>query len=315
VKFLLLAALLVPAIALVGAVIVLRLQRQQQALQRRMAAVSGKTRPKIAAAPVLVRPQATEKKTPAEQLGSLIGFDPARRDQYALPWYAVFIGAVIVGRLVVLVAASILGSWTWLVLPIVAVVGSRAYYASADGKRRALLLSQFPDALSLIVRAVRVGIPVTESMRAVSREALEPTRGEFDRLQHQIAIGTPLETALRGLARRNMLPEYGFFAAALSLQAQTGGGLTETLETLADIIRRRIAMKERGHALSSEARTSAMVLGGLPVVAGGLMYFISPDYIGLLFSDHTGNMILGGAVLSLAIGMFAMRTIIKKSLT
>ncbi len=81
------------------------------------------------------------------------------------------------------------------------------------------------------------------------------------------------------MTQRNTLPEYGFFAAALSLQAQTGGGLTATLETLADIIRRRVAMKERGHALSSEARTSSMVLGALPVAVGGMLYIVAPQYI------------------------------------
>jgi tight adherence protein B len=316
VRGLLLAAALLPILAVAGVLIVIRLQRREQALQRRVASFSVRGQPRRSvAAPLLVRPRVEQKKTAAEHLASLIRFDPARRDQYAVPWYVVLVGALILGRVVVLLASGIVGPAAWVALPITAIFGSRFYYARADGKRRDSLLIQFPDALSLIVRAVRVGIPVSESLRAVAREAQEPTRGEFDRLQHQIAIGTPLETALRGMARRNDLPEYGFFAAALALQAQTGGGLTETLEILADIIRRRIAMKERGHALSSEARTSSLVLGALPLVTGVMLYFVSPNYIGLLFADTAGNMILGTAILSLATGMGIMRLIIKQSLS
>ena len=116
------------------------------------------------------------------------------------------------------------------------------------------------------------------------------------------------------MAERNGLPEYGFFAAALGLQAQTGGGLGETLDLLADVTRKRVAMKARGHALSAEARTSSMILGGLPVAAGGLLYALNPEYIGVLFTDDTGRTILGTAILSLSTGMFVMRVIIRKSL-
>jgi tight adherence protein B len=250
-----------------------------------------------------------------QRIAALIRFDPALRDQYRLPWYGVLGLALLAGRVAVLLASGVLGSLAWLLLPVVTLVGSRGYYAWADDRRRGLMLSQFPDALALIVRAVRVGIPVPEAMRAVAREAPEPTRAAFDRLHKQIAIGSPLEIAVQDMARRNALPEYGFFAAALSLQAQTGGGLTETLETLADIIRRRIAMKERGHALSSEARTSSLVLAALPVATCGLMYATSPAYISLLFTSAAGNKLLGAAILSLAVGMGVMRLIIRKSLS
>jgi len=214
-----------------------------------------------------------------------------------------------------MLAIGIFGPVAWLIMPLASIIGCRSYYAMANGKRRGLLLEQFPDALALIVRAVRVGIPVAESLRAVAREAPAPTNGEFDRLHQALAIGAPLETALRDMAMRNQLAEYSFFAAALALQAQTGGGLTDTLEGLADIIRRRIAMKARGYALSSEARTSSLVLGALPLVVGSAIWLISPDYIGLLFTDPLGRTLLGGAILSLATGMAAMRLIIRQTLS
>ena len=314
-KMLLIAAALMLVLIMTAVVLLLRMQRQQKAYAARVAGVTDQRRARTDTVLALVRPDANQARAPAVVLGGIIGFDPLRKDQYKLPWFAVAGGALVLGRVVVMLADGLVGPWAWLALPVVTVMGSRFYYGWSDGKRRGLLLTQFPDALSLIVRAVRVGIPVTESLRAVAREASEPTRTEFDRLAHQIAIGTTLEAALRTMALRNNVPEYGFFAAALSLQAQTGGGLTETLETLADIIRKRLAMKERGHALSSEARSSAMVLGLLPVGTAGILYLVSPDYISLLVTDPTGHMFLGAAILSLATGMGVMKLIISKSLS
>ena len=312
---LLIATAVMLALMVAGVVLLLQVQRQQKAYQARLARVTDQRRARLGAAVALVRPDSKQARTPAVVLAGIIGFDPLRKDQYKLPWFAVAGGALMLGRVVVMLAYGLAGPWAWVALPVVTIGGSRFYYAWSDGKRRGLLLVQFPDALSLIVRAVRVGIPVTESLRAVAREAPEPTRTEFDRLAHQIAIGTTLEAALRVMALRNTMPEYGFFAAALSLQAQTGGGLTETLETLADIIRKRLAMKQRGHALSSEARSSAMVLGLLPVGTAGILYLVSPDYISLLFTDPAGHVFLGAATLSLATGMGVMKLIISKTLS
>jgi tight adherence protein B len=315
VNYLLPLAALFPMLAVAGVFVLLRMQRQEQALKQRIASLHDKG-PRLtpATSASLIR-RDTTKPTLAARLGALIAYDPVFRAQYGLPWFVVLGGATLAGRAAVLGASGVVGIWAWVLLPVVAIGGSRTYYSGANTSRREKLLAQFPDALALIVRAVRVGIPVPESLRAVAREAREPTRSEFDLLQGQIAMGRPLDGALRELAVRNSIPEYGFFAAVITLQAQTGGALSETLETLADIIRRRIAMKERGHALSSEARTSTYVLGALPIVAGALMYFTSPSYIGLLFTEPTGHMLLGAAALSLATGMGAMRFIIRKTLS
>ena len=311
------AAAALPVLAVSSVVVLLRLQRQERALQARVDAARGRRPASVAVAASLTQPGAKAGKGVdlVRRLAGLIGLDPARRDQYGMPWFVVLGIAAIVGRVVVLLASGIVGQWAWVLLPLITVFGCRSYYSGADRKRRDLLLVQFPDSLALIVRAVRVGIPVSEALRAVAREMPEPTRTEFKRVEHQIAMGSALETALRALSRRNSVPEYGFFAAVLALQAQTGGALTETLDMLADIIRRRIAMKDRGHALSSEARTSSYVLGALPFLAGGLMFFTSPSYIGVLFIKPEGHMLLGVAALSLATGMFIMRYIIRKTLS
>lgn len=116
------------------------------------------------------------------------------------------------------------------------------------------------------------------------------------------------------MARRAGLPEYRFFATALSLQNQTGGALSETLENLADVIRKRAALKAKGHAMTSEAKATAGILAALPVIMGLILWALSPDYIALLFNDPLGRNLFGIAVVSLITGLLVIRTIIKKSL-
>jgi tight adherence protein B len=111
------------------------------------------------------------------------------------------------------------------------------------------------------------------------------------------------------------LAEYRFFATALSLQSQTGGGLTETLETLADTIRKREAARKRGNALAAEAKASILVLTILPIFTGIMLWFTNPSYIEILFNTKPGEKLLGIAVFLLSLGQFSMRQIIKRSLS
>jgi tight adherence protein B len=177
------------------------------------------------------------------------------------------------------------------------------------------LLAQFPDALSMVSRSVRVGVPLGEAIKVVSKEALEPSRTEFGRAADAVAIGVDLETALVDMAERNDLAEYRFFATALALQSQTGGGLTETLDTLADTIRKREAARKRGNALASEAKTSIYVLVTLPIVSGVGLWLTNPDYINILFTTTGGEKLLALAVFMLCTGLITMQQIIKHSLS
>jgi tight adherence protein B len=166
----------------------------------------------------------------------------------------------------------------------------------------------------MIVRSVRVGIPVQEAVRTVARELPYPTGPEFSRLVSQVSVGVSMDDGMIEMARRAGLPEYRFFATALSLQNQTGGALSETLENLADVIRKRAALKAKGMAMASEAKATAFVLAALPVLIGLVLWALNPAYISLLFTDDTGHKLLAAAVVSLSIGLFVIRTIIKKSL-
>ncbi|WP_159993470.1 type II secretion system F family protein [Roseomonas sp. 18066] len=306
---LLLLALLL--LLLLGGLALLLLARQRGRQARRWQAVFGPHRATgaaTAAAPA-ARPRALlERLSPLLGLEAYLAHRPGR--QAWRPLLPALPGAALLCWL----TAPVLDDWVWLAWPALALLGLRLLAQRAEAQRRQLLYVQFPDALGMIVRAVRVGVPVTESLRVVAREALAPTSQEFTRLADLVAIGQPLEEALGGMARQSGLPEYRFFAVALALQSQTGGSLNETLDNLADVIRRRVALRARARALATEARTSAIVLGCLPVLAAGGLYVVSPSYILVLVEHPTGHKILAGAGGLLLCGVLVMRGMLKKAL-
>ena len=253
--------------------------------------------------------------TALRRLALLFGYDPHLKQRYRLPWTVVLAVALAIGLGLAYAGTALLGTYAWLDLPVTWVMAARTYYKRADTRLTDTLYKQFPDALATIVRSVRVGVPVSESIRTVARESLQPTATEFGRVGDQITIGVPLDEALRDLAVRNQLPEYRFFATALSLQSQTGGGLTETLENLADTIRKRVGAKAKGNALASEAKTSTYILAALPIVMGGLIFLVNRAYILVLFTDDSGRKLLFLAAGMLGAGFYAMKMIIRKSLS
>jgi len=245
---------------------------------------------------------------------SVFGIDLEKLEQYPLRWWIILLLTFAIAKAAQSLSSDLLGAGSLASIPITWVMLSRNVFGWAESRRKQKLLHQFPDALAMIVRSVRVGIPVMEAIRAVSRESPEPTGPEFGRLVNQVAIGVTLEDAVMELARRGGIPEYRFFATALSLQNQTGGTLSETLENLAEVIRKRVALVAKGKAMTSEARASAMILAVLPIMTGGVLWALNPAYIDLLFTEKTGRTMFGTAVLSLVLGLGTIRMIIKKSL-
>jgi len=256
----------------------------------------------------------TGPRNRAATFAAIFGFNLERQALYPTKWYIVLAATFLIAAAARYAAEDMLGLFSWPVLPIAWVLFSRMFFKRVEAKRRSKLLWQFPDALAMIVRSIRVGVPVIDAVRNVSLAAPSPTAGEFNRLVDQISVGTPLDEAVTELATRTGLAEYRFFATALSLQTQTGGTLSETLENLADVIRKRAALKARGHAMTAEARTSSSILAMLPVLTGGMLYALNPGYMMLLFSDPTGKMFFSTAVVSLALGMLTIRAIIKSVL-
>jgi tight adherence protein B len=260
------------------------------------------------------------REAPAEmslqvRAASWFGVDLERPDICPLPWWLVVVVSGFAAAAACYASGSLIGILPWIGFPFAWMFASRFCFGWFKGKRRKKLLAQFPDALMMIVRAVRVGVPVSEAIHIIAHEQPQPTSDEFGLLADQLAVGEPLEKAMASMAKHADLPEYRFFATALTLQAKAGGALTGTLENLAEMIRKRIAVKERAHALASEARMSIYVLTGLPGVVGGGISILNPEYIAPLITDPLGNKILTAAVISLCLGIATMQTIVKKSIS
>lgn len=176
-----------------------------------------------------------------------------------------------------------------------------------------LLFMQIADALSLVVRSVRAGLPVADALRSIATEMPSPTRDEFGRTMGEVALGVPLDQALWSLHARTQVREYSFLAVTLGLHAQTGGNLGETLENLVDMVRRRVALAGKARALSSEARTSCAILAGLPFVTGLIVWVMDRNYMSDLFYDPRGkNFLITFAVL-LSAGLLANRWLLQRA--
>lgn len=312
------AACLLLVLACAAAVPFMQAEQQRRKLQDRFAAhaapyaraTAGEAREKSNAGSA-----DSGGRTLLKWLIQLVAFDPSHQDSYPLAWWVVVPAALLFARLVVALAQALLGSSALLALPLIWVVSVRQFYRWCEQRRLRILFEQFPDALSMLVRAVRVGIPITGGMRNVASDSPDPTGREFRQVADQLALGVTLDQALYALATRNQVPEYGFFATALALQSETGGTVSDTLERLADVIRRRVALREHARALASEARTSIGILAALPVFAGSALAVINPDYLYTLFIEPQGRAVFTTAVTMLTVGIVTMRTIVSRSLS
>ena len=157
-----------------------------------------------------------------------------------------------------------------------------------------------------MVRGLKAGLPVTETMIVVGREVADPVGEEFRRVSDQVRLGQAIEDALWAAGKRLDSAEFNFLVITLSVQRETGVNLAETLENLDDILRKRQQMRLKVKAMSSEAVASAGIIGSLPFVMSGLMFLVSHDYIMTLFRNDLGLMMLAGAGTSLAIGILVM---------
>lgn len=203
----------------------------------------------------------------------------------------------------------------WMTLPFFFVLLVRLYLGQALRRFHKELFRQFPDALGTIVRCSRVGISIPQAIEHVAESAPQPTRAQFESVAEQLSIGAGMEEALERLTQRNALQEYKFFSVALALQNQTGGSISETLENLSDIIRKRNAAQAKGHALIAEAKMSTMVLAGLPIVTFVGLYFSNYSYLRPLFTEVRGHEILAAAVFVWALGLIVMRSMIQRVLS
>jgi Flp pilus assembly protein TadB len=184
----------------------------------------------------------------------------------------------------------------------------------ARAKNMTRFTQRFPDAIDLIVRAVRAGLPVLASMEAAGNETPDPVGREFRRMIADTRIGITVEEALSRAAMRIGIMEFNFFVASIQLQREAGGNLTETLATLSNALRRRDELRAKTKALTAEARLSAMVLAAMPFFTSGAIMVITPSYFKPLFTDPRGGWIIGAALGCISFAMLTMRTMLRKSL-
>ena len=178
---------------------------------------------------------------------------------------------------------------------------------SRMGKRRvAQFIELFPDAIDLMVRALRSGLPISEAIVGAGQEIADPVGCELRLVENGMRLGRDLETLLWDIAKRIDTPEFRFFVIALSVQRETGGNLAETLVNLADALRKRRQMRAKVRAMSSETRATTMILGGLPLVVIGLLMLTSPNYLRPLFHDVRGFFLDGVAIAMLVAGVSIM---------
>jgi len=165
---------------------------------------------------------------------------------------------------------------------------------------------RFPDAIELLVRGLRAGLPITETMAVVGQEIPGPVGVEFRLIGDRIKIGRTIEAALQETADRLGTPEFQFFVITLAIQRETGGNLAETLSNLADVLRKRAQMKLKIKAMSSESKASAYIVGALPFIVFGLVWMLNPEYM-IGFFQQTRLMIAGGVgLIWMGIGAFIM---------
>ncbi|MDE2595602.1 MAG: type II secretion system F family protein [Sphingomonadales bacterium] len=173
-------------------------------------------------------------------------------------------------------------------------------------KRSNQFVIKFPDAIELLVRGLRSGLPVTETLGVVAQEVAGPVGVEFKQVTERIRIGRTMEDALQETADRMNMPEFSFFCITLAIQRETGGNLAETLSNLADVLRKRAQMKLKIRAMSSESKASAYIVGALPFIVFGMIYWINPNYLGGFFSDERLIAVGLGGLTWMSIGAFIM---------
>lgn len=174
-------------------------------------------------------------------------------------------------------------------------------------RRQKKFVDEFSNAIDVIVRGVKSGLPVNECLKIIAREAPRPVSDEFHMLVEGIRIGLSLEQALERMQERMPLQEVNFFGIVLMIQQKTGGNLAEALGNLAGVLRSRKLMEGKIQALSSEAKASAWIIGSLPFLVAGAVQLSSPDYLIPLFTTKVGNFILIGAGIWMSTGIFVMK--------
>ena len=201
-------------------------------------------------------------------------------------------------------AAILQGVFNGIILPHLAV----GFLAA---RRKNKFIHNFPEAIDLMVRGLKSGLPISESIRIAGEEVVDPVGEELRQVVDSVQLGSQLDEVLWETAKRLDLQEFKFFTVALSIQSETGGNLAETLANLSDVLRGRRQLKLKIKALSSEAKASAYIIGSLPFIMSVLIFLVNPDYIMDLVEDPRGLAMVGVGLASFGIGASVMYKMVK----
>jgi tight adherence protein B len=252
---------------------------------------------------------------PSNESGVLVGWFRARIDRLRTVAPRGFPLVVVSGVAALLVALAIplftplpliVQVLMAIAFPVFAVM--RVYRMLVD-RFRSKFLAALPDAIDMIVRAVRAGIPVVQVLPLAGKESPEPLGGEFTRIGDSLQVGMDLEEVLSAAMKRIQIADFSFFCVCLLLQRETGGQLGETLENLAGIVRSRREIRQKTRALTAETRITVKILGAIPVVIMGVLYTTSRQYVSVLFTTPTGHTVLMSAVASIVLGVVVINKI------
>jgi tight adherence protein B len=315
--------LLLPVLAGLLLVLVLRNDRRRQFIQNRLHALKPQSGDNEPAVSLVALARLRRAASRGISLGALLPRQLRARLDSALEATGNWIGVphlLIAG----LVAALITNLFVTLVLALdqtlvtvsaagAAAVAPIALLRFAQSRYKNRFLDVFPDALDLVGRAVRAGLPVNEALVVAGQEIPNPVGNELRRALEQVQLGVPIIDALEKTADRVRVADFRFMVVALALQAKTGGSLAETLANLSGVIRGRKSLRLKIRGLTAEAKVSALVLAALPFIVGGIMYVMNRDLILPLFIDPRGRFMAGVACLSLIIGLTVMYVMIKRA--
>jgi len=198
-----------------------------------------------------------------------------------------------------------------LAVPVVGGLGLPRWILGFLVKRRQnKFLDEFPNALDVIVRSIKSGLPLNDAIRLVANEGKEPVKSEFRRVVEAQQVGLGVPDACMRMTNYMPLQEVSFFGIVIAIQSQAGGNLSEAIGNLSKVLRDRKKMKAKVKALSMEAKASACIIGALPFIVATLVYLTSPQYMMILFTDPRGHLIMGASAVWMSIGIFVMRNMV-----
>ena len=190
-------------------------------------------------------------------------------------------------------------------------LGPNLYVRMQYRSRMRDFVEEFPNALDIVTRGIKTGLPLSDCIKGIAAETEEPVCTEFQKIIEDLSVGLTISQSLERLSARVPIIEAQFFAVVVTLQTQMGGNLSEALGNLSRVLRERKMMKEKIKAFSSEAKASDGIIAAMPIGVSGMLSVTSPDYIGLLVSEPMGNVVLGICALWMAMGVAVMRNMIR----